>query len=167
MLKEFHKGIDSLYLSYKGIIKDGILRELEEKKELAQSEDLLKQIMARMTINEHNFEVLSKGSEYYSFILVDNWYRIQISKSGKMKTPSLYIQISSELLNCFGMNEIMEDIKKIVLFILSNSNDATISRVDLFVDFLTDKNLEEIDKKEWLLRAENIHSYWKNEVFTG
>ena len=93
--KELHKGVDSLYLSYKGKIKEDILKELEEKKELAKSEDESKQALARITFNDHNFEVLSKAPRYYSYVLVDKWYRIQISQSTKNITPPLYVMISS------------------------------------------------------------------------
>lgn len=100
IFKEFHKGIDSLYLSFKGGIKEKVLKELKEKKELAQSEDESKQALAMITVNGHHFEVKEKGRGNYTYILVDNWYQIQISKSTKNKTPVLYVQISSELLNC-------------------------------------------------------------------
>lgn len=48
-----------------------------------------------------------------------------------------------------------------------NFDETIISRVDLFVDFLADKDFAEIDIKDWITKAENIHRYWSSEIFTG
>ena len=41
--KEVFKGIDSLYVSYRGLLKERLKEYLEEKKELAQSDDEIEQ----------------------------------------------------------------------------------------------------------------------------
>ena len=53
--KEVFKGIDSLYVSFKGTLKEGVKERLEEKKKLAQSEDEKEQASARMILNDHCF----------------------------------------------------------------------------------------------------------------
>ena len=101
--KVVHKGIDSLYMSFWGHLKPGLAEELETKKKLAQSDDLKDQAQSVKKIGEHSFEVLDKGKGKFAYVLADNWFYIQISASKKMIIPTLYAQISSELLNCLGL----------------------------------------------------------------
>lgn len=61
--KELFKGIDSLYVSYKGRLKEGLSGLLKEQKTLAQSDDEKKQALATITIEGHNFEVSDKGGK--------------------------------------------------------------------------------------------------------
>ncbi|MFO0793580.1 MAG: hypothetical protein U0586_05900 [Candidatus Brocadiaceae bacterium] len=81
--KEVFKGIDSLYVSYRGTLKEGLLELLEEKKKLAQSDGEKERALATMDIEDHHFEVKDRGPRYYSYILEDNWYHIQITASKK------------------------------------------------------------------------------------
>jgi hypothetical protein len=139
--KEVFKGIDSLYVSFKGTLKEGVKERLEEKKKLAQSEDEKEQASARMMLDDHCFEVSDRGTKWYSFILVDNWYHLQISGSKRQKLPQLYVQVSSELLTCYGLDNAIIHLRKIVQMLMETIEEETISRMDIFTDFVTDKEL--------------------------
>lgn len=165
--KELFKGIDSQYVSFKGTLKEGVKELLEEKKTLAQSDDEKKQALATMDIEDHHFEVKDKGNKWYSYILVDNWYHIQISASKKRIVPSVYVQISSELLNCAGLDYSISKLREIVNNLIVLIQEETISRADLFVDFTTETNFEKIKKQSWITRAEDAHMHWKRDRFTG
>ncbi len=165
--KEVFKGIDSLYVSFKGTLKEGVKERLEKKKKLAQSEDEKEQASARMMLDDHCFEVSDRGTKWYSFILVDNWYHLQISGSKRQKLPQLYVQVSSELLTCYGLDNAIIHLRKIVLMLMETIEEETISRMDIFTDFVTDKELEGIEKVSWVTRAQKIHKYWKGDIFTG
>ncbi|BBO18500.1 conserved hypothetical protein [Candidatus Brocadia pituitae] len=165
--KEVLKGIDSLYVSYKGTLKEGLKERLEEKKKLAQSEDAKEQALAVMTIDDHCFEVLDKGTRWYSFILVDNWYHLQISGSKRQKLPQIYVQISSELLTCYGLDNAINELRKIVPMLLEKIEEETVSRTDVFTDFTTNGELETIEKVSWITRAQKTHKYWNGDIFTG
>lgn len=103
--KELHKGIDSLYMSFWGTLKPCILEELSEKKLSAQSHDINIQANAVKVINEHNFEIMDKGRGKYGYVLIDNWFHMQICSKTITNLPTVYVQISSEVLNGIGITE--------------------------------------------------------------
>ncbi len=123
---------------------------MEEKKRLAQSDDETERALSRMVINFHLFEVMDRGAKGYSFILVDNWYRIQISGSEEKILPTIYVKISSELLTGHGPERSISKLRKIVKKLLVKIEEETVSRVDLFVDFNTDEKLEDIESISWI-----------------
>lgn len=165
--KEVHKGIDSLYLSYRGVVRDEILEELIQKKELAQADDEGLQAMARMPIDEHCFEVSDKGRRSYAFVLIDNWYQIQVSASKRRKIPEVYVQISSTLLNCLGLDNALNHLRNVISKLLVNIEEEAVSRADLFVDFASDREFNKIQDEEWITRAHDFSRHSKNRVFTG
>lgn len=165
--KEFHKGVDSLYLSYRGSVRDKVLEELIKKKEFAQSDDDGLQATARMFIDEHCFEISDRGRRSYAFVLIDNWFQIQVSASKRKKFPEVYVQISSVLLNCLGLDNALNNLRSIVEKLLVNIEEETISRVDLFIDFASDRDFSEIHDEEWITRAHDISRYSKNRILTG
>ena len=119
--------------------KNRLEERLEEKKKLAQSEDEKEQASAILIIDGHCFEVLDRGKGMYGFVLVDNWYYLQISGSKRQKLPQVYVQVSSELLTCYGLDKAINDLRKTVYMLLEKIEDETISRADIFVDFVTDR----------------------------
>lgn len=162
-----HKGVDSLYMSFWGRLRDGLYSELVKKKLFAQSEKVQEQIQAVMSIGEHHFVVKDKGTKFYSFILADNWFHIQISESDRKILPTIYVQIKSELLNCHGFDNTVTEIRNIVTSLMDKIDKESISRVDIFIDFLTDVSFEAIDRSSWVRRAENFHFYCDGDIFTG
>lgn len=165
--KEIYKNIDSLYISFKGTLKEGISETLEQKKTFAQSEDEREQALATLLIDDHCLEVRDRGKGRYAFVLVDGWYHIQISSSKSKSLPTVYVQISSDLLHCYGSYIALNMLRSLVKELLVETEEETVSRVDLFVDFVTDANFESIGKGSWVTRANNIHSYWSGNTFTG
>lgn len=126
--KEVFKGIDSLYVSFVGTLTEGVKEQLEVKKALAQSDNEKEQALARMAIDDHCFEVKDRGTRYYSYILEDNWYHIQISASKRKIVPSLYVQISSELLTCHGLDNSINKLRGIVSKLIHGIEGEIISR---------------------------------------
>ncbi len=165
--REVFKGIDSLYVSFKGTLKEGLKEFFEEKKKLAQSDNEKEQVLAMMTLEKHDFEIKDKGNKWYSYILVDNWYHIQVSASKRKIVPPIYVQISSELLNCVGPYYAMYKLREIVNKLVIVIEEEIISRADFFVDCVTDMDLEKIEKCEWITRAEDTLKRWKRDKFTG
>lgn len=164
--KELFKGIDSLYVSFKGTLKEGLSEFLRGKKTLAQSDDEKKQALATMPIEDHSFEVSDKGARYYSYILVDNWYQIKITDSKKQTIPTIYVQIKSELLNCLGHEYAICKLREIVNKLLIVVEGELISRSDIFVDFVTNADIESIEKQSLVTRTRKIDKHWEGE-FTG
>lgn len=165
--KEVFKGIDSLYLSYRGQLKEGLKEYLEVKKELAQSDDECEQAMARMTIEGHNFEILDKGGMGYQFILADNWFNIKVSGNKRKIQPNIYVQIKSEFLTCYGPDISIKALREVVNKLLEQIEKETISRVDIFADFTTDEELEKVENISWVARANKLAKYYDGSPLTG
>jgi hypothetical protein len=165
--KVVHKGIDSLYMSFWGILKPDVKEELETKKKLAQSEDLKEQSLAMKKIGEHSFEVQDKGKGKFAYVLKDNWFYIEISASKRMITPTIYVQISSELINCLGLDYAVNELRTIVEELIRSILIESVSRADIFVDFVTDMDFENVKRKSWVTRAEKITAHWVGIPFSG
>jgi len=165
--KTHFKGIDSLYLSYKGHLRKEVKELLEEKKKLAQSDRESEQARATIRIGDHSFEVLGMGEKCYAFIIVDNWYNIKISRSNKNIMPQLCVQISSEVLTCYGVGNTVNDLRRIVIKILGDVKEEIISRVDIFVDFSTSEILEDIKRPSLITKARKVQKYWEYDIFSG
>jgi hypothetical protein len=165
--QELLKGIDSLYMSFKGSLKAGLLEELEIKKQKAQSDEVEDSSDAVMNIGDHHFEVRDKGQGYFSYVLADGWFYIKISASAKKLVPTVYVQISSELLNCHGIDSAVASLYKVLDVLMESITSAQVSRADMFVDFHTDVDFGSIHRKSWITRVDKIDIYWSGNRFNG
>lgn len=164
-----HSGIDSLYLSFPGSLDPKYDQKLREAKEASKSADHVERAKANLQLGEHQFQVQSTGQGKYPFVLADNWYRIQVSSSSAKRMPLVYSQISSELLTRSGPHAAHRDLAVMVWAFNSDSEaeEATVSRLDLCVDFVTDENLELIKDRDWISRAKGINRHTDSRQFTG
>ncbi len=133
-----HTGIDSLYVSYKGKLSKSIEQQLEHCKSFAQSTEPQNQSKASIKINEHHFQVRANGKGKFVFVIVDNWFHIQIARATAQSIPMVYAQISSELLTVSGVKNAIDNLNKTVSQIGIITREAQISRVDICTDFTTD-----------------------------
>lgn len=158
--------VDSLYLSYPGDLHPAVLSALVKLKALAQSEHPEQQADAQYPLGTHIFEVRDKGAGRFPFVLVDNTYRIQLSKPGK-KLPMAYVQVSAEYLAHKGPVAVEIELQALLseLGVLSGPN--RVSRIDLAADFSTPVVMDSWHRSAWVTRATEIHSYAKDQHFTG
>jgi len=160
-------GIDSLYLSYKGTLSQETELRLLSLKDMAQSDDTNRQSQAQLSVGSHLFEVLDKGQKPFAFVLVDNWYRIALSKRSSTSMPMAYVQISSEVLTFHSLDEIVDDLQFVLNSLASHVSTANVSRVDLFADFTTEHNLDAIDITQWITRTQLFDKHYMRPHFTG
>ncbi len=160
-------GIDSLYLSYQGELSEEGENKLYTLKELAQSDDPRHQDKAQLSIGDHLFKVLDKGQKPFAFVLVDNWFRIAFSKRSSRSMPLAYIQISSELLTFHPIEEIISDLEFVINSLSSQVSKPNVSRVDLFVDFMTNHDLDAININHWVTRTTLFDKHYIRPHFTG
>lgn len=158
--------VDSLYLSYPGELHDATFSALQRLKTYAQSEHLDQLANAQYPIGSHIFEVKDRGTGMFPFILVDNAYRIQLSRPGK-KLPMAYVQVSAEYLAYKSPKDVQDELQVLLseLGLLSGYN--VVSRIDLAADFSTPVIMDSWHRSAWVCRATEIHSYAKDQVFTG
>jgi len=161
-------GVDSLYLSYPGVMSEDWDKKLAKLKELAQMEDDLSQSIAQVTICDHLFEVRDKGAGRFSFVLVDNAYRIQASNSRSKSLPLAYVQISSEYLTHAGIEKAEEGLRHIVNSLGVVDEPANISRVDLYADFCADCAMDAFEPlRDWVTRVETMSLHYSYGRFSG
>lgn len=165
-VKVLRFGIDSLYLSYQGNLYPEIDRKLAELKKLAQSDRPEQQAKAQYKVDQHVFEVKDKGSSMFSYILEDNAFRIALSRPNKA-VPMAFVKISSEYLT----HKSPQDAEGHLYYLLHHfgllESSANVSRVDMFVDFVSEQNMEAWNREAWVTRAGSVNSYAVDNRFTG
>ncbi len=158
--------VDSLYLSYPGELDNAAYSALQRLKAYAQSEHLEQVANAQYSLGAHIFEVKDRGTGMFPFILVDNAYRIQLSRPGK-KLPMAYVQVSAEYLAHKSPKEVQDELQALLTELGTLSGHSVVSRIDLAADFSTPVVMDSWHRSAWVTRAMEIHSYAKDQVFTG
>ncbi len=164
--RSLRHGIDSLYLSYKGKLKATVEDEITDRKKLAQSVEPLEVAQAQYKLGEHIFSVLDRGSKLAPFILEDNAYRIQCPKSNS-SLPVAYVKVSSHALAHQKPKKIEEEVSRLVGEIGEEVGPPMVSRIDLFVDFISPVNMESWTREAWVSRAGSVNAYSICGKFSG
>jgi hypothetical protein len=158
--------VDSLYLSFPGELNAESFSALQKLKAYAQSEHLDQLASAQYPIGSHIFEVKDRGTGLFPFVLVDNAYRIQLSRPGK-KLPMAYIQVSAEYLAHKTPRDILKELQTLLAELGDLEGTNTVSRIDLAADFSTPVVMDSWHRSAWVTRATEIHNYAKDQQFTG
>ncbi len=159
-------GVDSLYLSYQGDLFPNIDQKLAKLKKIAQSDRQAQQAKAQLKIGDHLFEVKDKGTSMFSYILEDNAFRIQLSRPSK-SVPMAYVKISSEYLTYKTPADAAKHLYEILGQLGSAQFSANVSRIDLFVDFVSFQDMEAWTREAWVTRASSVNAYAIDNRFTG
>lgn len=166
--KSLRYGVDSLYVSYPGVIAEDWDLKLANLKEQAQSEDENQQALAQVVIGQHIFEVKDKGKGRFSYVLVDNSFYLQASNGRSKALPMAYVQISSEYLAHVGVEQAEKSLQFIVNTLGLVKEPANISRVDLFVDFCADLKMDSFNPlQSWITRTQSIDLHYRYNQFSG
>ncbi|MHB1085978.1 MAG: hypothetical protein ACYCZA_14215 [Thiobacillus sp.] len=166
--KVLRYGVDSLYVSYPGVLSEEWDHKLSGLKELAQSENEFEQASAQVVIGDHLFEVLDKGRGRFAYVLVDNCYHLQASNKRSKVLPLAYVQISSEYLSSVGVEQAELSLRYIVNTLGLINEPANISRVDLFVDFVAELRMDTFDPLlDWVTRTQSVDLHYRHNQFSG
>lgn len=163
-------GVDSLYLSFPGNLSVKWEKELERLKLLAQSESDKEQAQAQLKIGEHLFEVSDHGAKRFPYILADNCFFIKLSSSRAKTLPLAQVQISSEYLHAVGEGAATANLCSIIEQFGGNVGIPTISRADVFLDFICAVDFDKLDQECWVTRANQLAKYYDRRIpypFTG
>lgn len=158
--------VDSLYLSFPGELNDASFSALQKLKTNAQSENLEQLASAQYPIGSHIFEVKDRGAGLFPFVLVDNAYRIQLSRPGK-KLPMAYVQVAAHYLAHKTPRDIQKELQALLLELGDLEGHNIVSRIDLAADFSTPVVMDSWHRSAWVTRAMEIHNYAKDQQFTG
>ena len=159
-------GVDSLYLSYPGELLPEVEDRLKALKQLAQSDSPDQVSKAQFPLGEHIFEVKEKGASLFPYILEDGAFRIHLSRPGK-KAPMAYVKVSAHYLAHVGPSEAEKHLYGLLADLGEVTESANVSRIDLFVDFESNVDMESWDRHAWVTRAASINAYAVNGHFSG
>ena len=165
--KPLRWGVDSLYLSFPGALADSVESKLQMLKQAAQSQRSYEQAEAQYKVDDHIFEVKDKGSGLFPFVLQDNAFRIALSRPHAKSLPMAYVQLSSHFLSAITPEGAEEHLRKILDQLGDVETITNVSRVDLFVDFLSDVDMESWDRSAWVTRAHSVNQYSVQGNFSG
>lgn len=158
-------GVDSLYLSYPGVLSPDRVSQLRHLKFMAQGPDH-EAAKAQLQLGSHVFEVKDKSSGLFAFTLVDGSYMIRLGAGKSKQLPMAYVQVSSQLLSHKGPMEIESELREL-LRQLGEVHAPKVSRVDLFLDFACDLSMEGWSREAWVTRACAVNQYAEDKTFTG
>lgn len=165
--KPLRWGVDSLYLSFTGELFPEIEARLEQLKKLAQSEKTSEQGFSQFEALSHIFEVKDKATGMFAFTLEDNCFRINFSRARAKLMPMAYVKISSEYLTHETADSIVEELQQLLGQFGIVGSSPSVSRIDLFVDFGSNENMESWVRHAWVTRSEKIEQYAVNGMFSG
>jgi hypothetical protein len=165
--KTLRWGIDSLYLSFPGQLFSFQESELLQLKKTAQADHVKDQALAQIKLAGHIFEVKDKGAKFFPYILEDNAFRIQLSKASSTSMPMAYVKVSSEYLTHQPVSVIVDDLREVLNELGSVDYMPKVSRIDLFVDFVSSYSMESWDRHAWVTRAKTINQYAVEGQFSG
>ncbi|WP_227815641.1 replication initiation factor [Nitrogeniibacter aestuarii] len=159
-------GVDSLYLSFQGDLFRGVEQRLNDLKAVAQSSESHEQAFAQYEAGAHVFEVRDKGAGMFPYVLDDNAYRLQFSRSGK-KLPMAYAKVSSEYLCHKSAQDIESELRALLEEFGEITDSANVSRIDLYVDFVSSVDMESWTRSAWVTRASSVNAYSVGGRFSG
>ena len=134
--------------------------KLDDLKTQAQSEDEAEQALAQVCIGSHIFEVRDKGVRRFPYVLVDNCFFIKLNRKQSNILPMAHVQISSEYLAAVGLESAEQDLRVVINTLGSIDGVASVSRADLFLDFVCTANLADIEQPHWITRASQMAKYF-------
>jgi hypothetical protein len=159
------EAIDSVYLSYAGEINPTWDGRLEELKALAQSKEEGDRAQAQAQIADHMFEVRDKAAAGRFCVLVDNAFRIELSRA--RGRPLAYVQVSSEFLCHVGPAAAEEQLAYVIRTLGRVDGRPTVSRIDPCVDFQSELAMDSWGADAWVTRAHLIEPHWDRRIFSG
>ncbi len=154
-------------MSYQGQIDGEVEGRLFLLKGNAQSRDREVRSRAQFEALGHWFEVWDRGRPGFEYVLQDNAFRLFIASIAARNMPLAYVAISSEFLAHKGPQGAIDELTPIIRKLGEGYDYPDPSRIDLFVDFQTDADLEAPGRKAWVGRARSVNAHSENDKFTG
>ena len=160
-------GVDSLYLSFTGTLHKEVEEKLTRLKLKAQSANPMEKAEAQWIEGDHAFEVKDKGAGLFPFVMEDACFRFSFSRATSTKLPMALVKLSSRYLSSVTPREGMLAAQSILNTMGLIDAEPGVSRIDLFVDFVSFQDMESWTRDAWVTRAGSIHQYAEDSRFTG
>jgi hypothetical protein len=166
-IRPLRHGVDSLYVSFTGVVDPELADWLQQCKLKAQSSNEHVISLAGIGIGDHQFTVLPRGRGRFAFVLEDNWFSIQLSNGLSGVLPLAYVQIRSQYLTAVGPDEALATLTSLINGMGKVSGEPKLSRVDLFADFCTDYEMTRFPSRDWVKRCKKRAIYEEADEVTG
>lgn len=160
-------GVDSIYYSFAGEMRDGLEDQIAELKQNAQGVDPEARASANLLLADHPFAVMPKGRGRFPYVIRDNWYHISLSGAQSRSLPMAYVQVSSELLTRAGLDAATGTLNVLMEMISGKLAEPSISRVDLCVDFVLNEDMGRFPSDHFVFLANNMTLYHIHGELTG
>lgn len=160
-------GVDSLYLSFQGELSESGAIRLEEARRSARSEQDPERPLALVSLLDHRFVAGPSAGKLYRYLIEDHCYRIQFKKKTAERLPLAYAKIDSTFLTSVGVEQAVDQLRLIVSSFGVVDPGASVSRLDLFVDFVSPVPLDSLSSGDWVSRAKDRHQHWDGLICTG
>jgi len=160
--------IDSLEISYQGILREGFSERLQDLKVVAQSESEVEQTGAQVTLAGHMFSVLGKGAKRFPFVLENGMFLLKLAdRGGGSAMPFAYCQIRSGYLVQAGPFEAEEQLLACLHDLGIVKSLGCVARVDLAVDFVSEFDMDSWSRKAWVTKIRSKNNHAVGNQFTG
>ena len=166
-VKILRSGIDSIYYSFTGTMRDIVEAQLADLKLRAQSLSDEDRAEASILLADHPFSVSPKGRGRFPYSIKDNWYHFSLSGAQNKSLPLAYVQVGSELLTRAGLDRATGTLNLLMEMISGEIKEPTISRVDLCVDFVLSDDLGRYPSDHFTCLADKMNLYHCMGELTG
>jgi hypothetical protein len=142
-------------------------KKLDALKLCAQSADPAEKAKAQLLIGPHAFMVHDKGAPKFPFVISDPCFRIQLSSEKSKSLPMAYVKLSARYLSTVTPLEGLKALIAILETIGDVDQNPSVSRIDLFADFVSYFDMESWGRDAWVTRADAMGQYAEGRKFTG
>lgn len=160
-------GIDSLYLSFRGELSEEGSTRLEVAREAARSNIEYEQALAQISVLDHQFEAKPTGGRMFKYMLKDHAFNIRLASKNAKNLPFATCQIASHYLTSAGVESAINELRLILGCFGVLEPGASVSRIDLFADFVSPYELSSWDDQSWVTRAVYLDRHRVSGALSG
>lgn len=109
----------------------------------------------------------TRRTAMHAFVLHNAAFGLSVASPKAKRVPVCVAQFRSSYLTAVGVDAAVEAFQGIAQDLGELSGPLTVSRVDIFADFLSPYALDSWPRAAWVGRSRNVSSYWEGEQSTG
>ncbi len=161
-------GVDSLYLSYRGQLREGVRDHLTELKAFAQGGRRVRGGTGeRLDLGGQYFEVLASGAKGFAFVLQNGHFHIKIAPEPGPNRPVAYVQVRSALAQAVCPLAVDTSLRKLLGELARLKGNTRVSRLDINTDFGASVNPNDWAPEAWVARADQLTVHLQKGRLSG
>jgi hypothetical protein len=160
--------VDSLELSYRGTLRDGVAARLTQLRELARNPSPHEQSKAQFIVGDEILMVRDKGAHLFPFVVENGAFYVKLAnREPQSKLPCVYAQVRSEYLLQAGPAGAEEELRRWLSKVVQIDGREVVSRLDPALDFVTDAVMDAWSRRAWVTKIRQRSNFSDGEHFTG